>query len=225
MTDRQFLLDLAAARNMRRGDFLPAPSNAAGLAAIDSWQGWPDGRMLICGPGGSGRSHLLTIWAAETGAVTLNGAELALPGPAPAYAIDDAAAVAGDARREEALFHLLNRARADAAPVLLTAPATPGTWRLVLPDLESRLLATAITRIGHPDPALVEMVLVKLFDDRQLLVGADTVAYLARRLDRSLAEASRVADALDREAVSRQKRVSRAFAAAVLRRLSAAPDP
>jgi len=217
MTARQLPFDLGGRSRLGRADFLPAPSNAAGLTAIDGWQGWPERRMLLTGPAGAGRTHLAAIWAAQTGAAWLAAEALHdPPAPAPAYALDDAHRLAGDRASEEGLFHLMNRARAEGAALLLTAHETPGAWRLGLADLESRLLACAATRIERPDDALLQMVLVKLFDDRQLAVRPETVTYLCRRIDRSLSAAERVVDALDRAALSRHKPVSRALAAEVL---------
>ena len=216
MNDRQLPLDLALPPRMGREDFLPAAPNATALAAIDTTPLWPQGRLLLHGPRGSGRTHLAAIWAAESRAARLSGATLALPEPAPAYAVDDADAVAGDPAREEALFHLMNRALAEGAPLLLTARDTPGTWGLALPDLQSRLLAMSTARLERPDDALLRMVLVKLFDERQIDVGEDTLAYLLRRIDRSLGAARDVVAALDRAALSRHRRVSRALACDIL---------
>lgn len=224
MSGEQLPLYLQLPPRLGRGDFLPAPPNAAALAAITDWAGWPARRMIVHGPSGSGRSHIAAIWAEEAGATPLHGATLlALPRPEPAYAIDDADAVAGDVARQETLFHLLNRAKDDGASVLMTARDTPGTWGLTLPDLESRLLAVATTALGRPDDALLRMVLVKLFDERQLEVGPETLEYLCRRLDRSLAAAREAVDALDRAALSRQKRVSRPLAAETLARIGQTP--
>ncbi len=58
--------------------------------------------------------------------------------------------------------------------------------------------------------------LVKLCEDRQLAVGPAVIDFLALRLDRSLAEAQSFVVALDRAALTRQKRVSRALAAEIL---------
>ncbi|MCA8884358.1 MAG: chromosomal replication initiator DnaA [Rhodobacteraceae bacterium] len=208
---------------MTRADFLPAGCNADALAAVDRWHDWPDRRLLLCGPRGCGRTHLGRIWAADTQAPVLNGARLdSLPEPAPAYLVDDAHCVAGVAAREEALFHLYNRAEADAAPLMLTAPDTPGTWGVALPDLSSRLQTFAVTRLAAPDDELLYMVLIKLFDDRQLSVSPETVKFLTRRIDRSLRNAVQVVQALDHAALTLQKRISRAMAADVLAGL--APD-
>lgn len=221
----QLLLDLAADDRMGRDDFLPGATNAAALEVIDHWRDWPDARMLLCGPEGSGRTHLAAMWAAENAARRLSGATLSLPAWAPAYAIDDADAVAGAPEREEALFHLLNRARAEGAALLLTARDTPGTWGLTLPDLKSRLLACAVTFLDRPDDTLLRMTLVKLCDERQLALDEATLDFLMARMDRSLSFARRVVAALDHAALSRQKRVSRTMAADILAHLRSQPCP
>lgn len=221
MTAQQLLLNLPKDDAMGRADFLPSTSNAAGLESIDTWKDWPAARLVLTGPTGSGRSHLAQIWTAETGAIAFSGADLCneaivLAAPAPALCVDDADAVAGNPQAEEALFHLLNQARNQDQPVLMTARDTPGTWGLSLPDLESRMLACAVTRIDVPDDGLIQMVLVKLCDDHQLAVGPDVISYLAPRMDRSLRTARRLVAALDHAALTRQKKVTRALAAEIL---------
>ena len=67
-----------------------------------------------------------------------------------------------------------------------------------------------------PDDALLKAVLVKLFVDRQLVVDTSVVDYIALRIERSLAKASELVALLDREALSRGRRVSRAIAAEIL---------
>ncbi len=59
-------------------------------------------------------------------------------------------------------------------------------------------------------------MLVKLFVDRQLVVDTSVVDYIALRIERSLADAAAVVAALDREALSRGRRVSRPMAAELL---------
>jgi len=72
------------------------------------------------------------------------------------------------------------------------------------------------TAIGPPDDALMRAVLVKLLIDRQLVVDTAVVGYIALRIERSLDAARSFIDALDREALARQTRISRAIAGDVL---------
>jgi chromosomal replication initiation ATPase DnaA len=119
-------------------------------------------------------------------------------------------------RDEAALFHLLNLARERKASVLITCETPPDRWGLRTPDLLSRLRLAPSVALDPPDDALLKAVLVKLFVDRQLVVDTSVVDYIALRIERSLARASEIVTALDREALSRGRRVSRAIAAELL---------
>lgn len=218
---RQLPLDLALPAAMGRGDFLVSPANAVALAQVDGWRDWPGGRILLLGPDGSGKTHLARLWAAETGAAVIQAAGLgadAVPGllAAGAVAVEDCAAVAGDAAAEAALFHLLNLAAADGARILLTATRPVTVWGLALPDLQSRLQATPVAQLDPPDDALLAGVLVKLFADRQLLVPPALIGWIVPRMDRSLAEAGRIVAALDARALETGRPVGRALAAEIL---------
>ena len=120
---RQLTFDLAMRPALGRGDFMVSPSNAAALTAIDS--DWPQGKLVLTGPRGSGKSHLALVWAAEHQALLLGGrdlAEAALGQIDPrAVVVDDADAVAGNAAAEQVLFHLHNLVMAAGGRLLLTA--------------------------------------------------------------------------------------------------------
>jgi len=216
----QLSLDLPTAEAMARDDFLPAPSNARALAAIESPDGLPGGLAILCGPAGSGKTHLARLWSARSGARWQRVAGLVtdLPliveaAPRP-LVLDDAGALAGTPG-EEALFHLLNHQRG-RAPVLLTASRPPRDWGVRLPDLASRLGAGAHLTLGAPDDALLAAVLVKLFDDRQLRVEPALIAYLTGRIERSLAAARQVVARLDALALQRGRAITRDLAREVL---------
>jgi chromosomal replication initiation ATPase DnaA len=67
-------------------------------------------------------------------------------------------------------------------------------------------------------------VLVKLFVDRQLVVDTTVVDFVALRIERSLARAAEIVQALDREALSRGRRITRAMAADILGRFPESGD-
>jgi chromosomal replication initiation ATPase DnaA len=209
-----FALPVRAA--LGRADFLVTPANALAVAALDDVAAWPQGRMLLIGPGGSGKTHLAHVWATDRGAVIL------LPGAAPgdalpsAAVIEDADRIMGDRAAETALFHLLNRLAAAAVPHLLTARTSPQGWPFALPDLASRLQAAPQARLDAPDDALLAAVLVKLFADRQIAVPPTLIAWLVPRIDRSLSAAAVAVAALDAAALAAGRPVTRALAAEVL---------
>lgn len=213
----QLTFDLPHRTALGRQDFFISATNAVALAAIDGWQGWPMGKMLLTGPAGSGKSHLAAVWAADSGAAIVAGGDLAgadVPALAAlgAVVVEDAETVAGDPAAEEALFHLHNMLL-PAGRLLLTAASPPRDWGLGLPDLASRMQATAITRIDPPDDALLSAVLVKLFADRQIAVPANLIPYLVARIERSIAAAAAVVAGLDARALQLGRAVSRQMAA------------
>jgi chromosomal replication initiation ATPase DnaA len=215
---RQLTFDLAVRPALGRGDFMVSPSNAAALAAIDSE--WPQGKLVLTGPRASGKSHLALVWAAEHPALLVQGADLVGldlgqidPG---AVVVEDADAVAGDPHGEQALFHLHNMVMAAGGKLLLTATAAPARWPIALPDLASRLSATATATLEPPDDLLLSALLVKLFADRQLRVPLTLIPYLVQRMDRSFAAANAMVAALDARALAERRAITRHFAARVL---------
>jgi chromosomal replication initiation ATPase DnaA len=223
---RQLALALGHAESFAREDFLSGAANATALALIDRWPDWPAAAVVLAGPEGCGKSHLAAIWAEAAGARFLSARSLAAEAVPAALAtgalvIEDIAEGQFD---ERAMFHLLNLAREEQAYVLLTARSLPAGWAITLRDLASRLKALPVVTVGAPDDALLRAVLVKLFSDRQLAVDESLVGFLARRIDRSVAAARAAVAELDREAMRKQRPLSRALAAEVLRaRASGAP--
>lgn len=138
--------------------------------------------------------------------------------------IENAERVAGDPAQEAALFHLHNLMAAEGGRLLLTARGAPRDWGLGLPDLLSRLSASALVRIEPPDDALLSAVLVKLFADRQLIVPGALIPWLVSRMDRSLAMARQLVEALDARALSERRAITLPFAARVLDSLTPPPQ-
>lgn len=223
---RQLTLDLTVPPAHARADFLPAPANQAALDALDAPGDWPQGRLLLIGPEGSGKTHLAAFWAAEQGARRVAAASLR-PDAADPLAVEGGALVVEDADRagqaaggEQALFHLWNLCGPRRCLLLLTARTAPRDWGLSLPDLRSRMDAMPQVRLGSPDEALLAAVLVKLFADRQLTVSAGLIDWLVLRMDRDLGQARRLVAALDRASLARQGPVTRRIASDLLDNLA-----
>ena len=105
---------------------------------------------------------------------------------------------------------------AQGGKLLLTAKTAPGRWPFALPDLASRLQATATAILIAPDDELLAAVLVKLFSDRQITVPPSLIPWLLSRMERSFSAAREIVDRLDRHALAQGRAVSRALAAEVL---------
>lgn len=209
---RQLALPFPDTESFDARDFIPAAGNRQALAWLHT--DWPDRRLLIWGPAGCGKSHLLHAWAAGTGAPLVRGPALrpeALP-EAGGFAIDDADLVVPD----PLLLHSLNLARDRGLRLLLSARSPPSGWHVQLPDLASRLRALAAVEIGPPDEALLAALLVRLFAERQTQVGAPVREWLLRRLPRSAGALRLAVDRLTRTSLAIGRPVTRGMAESVL---------
>ena len=216
---RQLTLDWPHQPSFAREDFIAAPSNREALRVIEQWPNWAGHMLLLVGPEGAGKSHLASLWAETAGAIVVRGEALAAAGIE--VGVQCSALLIEDADRTDhaldILFHLVIAELLNGAWLLLTARSAPDGWTLKIPDLLSRLRLAPIVRLKTPDTELTEAVLFKLFSDRQLQVDPYVITYIALRIERSLGAARKVVDALDREALARGRRVTRAMAAELLR--------
>jgi chromosomal replication initiation ATPase DnaA len=215
MTSRQLPLLIPPVPAYDEPGFLAGPSNEAARTWLDRTDAWPDRRLALWGDKDRGKTHLLRIWAARTGADVADGPSLSgFPELASGHgvAVDDA-----DRADEAALLHLLNAARDLESPVLLASRTAPARWPVGLRDLASRLRAITAVEVEAPDDDLLRGLLLHWLAERQLVASEPLHGRLLKHLPRD-AEVLRTAVArLDREAlVSRKRTVTGAMLRAAL---------
>ena len=217
----QFTLNLGHRLALGREDFLVAPCNAEAVAWLDCWPAWPSHGIVLHGPAGCGKTHLLAAFAAahdEHGTTVVNAAELN-SAMVPSL-VEDKRLVLVDnldgLTDETALFHLHNLVRETGHFMVLAARRPPAHLPLRLPDLASRLRALPAAGIGAPDDSVLAAVIVKLFADRQLKVGEDVIAFLIGRIERSFAAAGEAVATLDQASLAGRRAVTVPLSRSVL---------
>lgn len=191
----QFALPLDWPAPETADNFIVTSANASAVAQLERPGSWPVRAALLIGPRKSGRSLLGRIFAAKSGAMLIDDAEL---------------------HGETALFHRWNSAQEERHPLLIIAQAAPPLWRVTLPDLASRLKATPVFEIGMPDDELILRLLEKLLAQRGLIVPPEAITYVAGRIERSYVAILRAVDALDSAALSQRKGVTVPLARSIL---------
>jgi len=210
----QFSLTFEDEPNFSRSAFVVSPCNAAAVEAVDAWPAWRGGALALVGPAGSGKSHLAATWALRAKATIISA-------DVPA---EDLAALQGpvlweNADRDahgETLFHLINIAARPGGGLLATARTPPSQWRTDVPDLRSRLNALPVAWLNEPDDAILTGALLKFFQERRIRPSEELLAYLVRRIERSIPKALEIVAKLDETASAYGRPVSRSLARQVL---------
>ena len=204
-----------------RDDLIVSQSVQGAITMIDEWPNWPSHLVVLAGPTGSGKSHIAHIWLQKADAIESSlvddADDLVETVKTTPILIENVDQLLASSQADETqLFHLLNAAKEAGSFVLMTARSWPASWKVSLPDLASRIKAATIVEISEPDENLLSQVIFKLFADRQVEIDEKTVNYLVMRMERSLAVASNIVEAMDELALSKKTSVNRTIAAEVL---------
>lgn len=210
----QIPFDLGNRTALERQDFLVAPCNEDAVAWIDLWPEWPAPCLVLYGPVASGKTHLGAVWSAQSSAVCVKASHInedfirEVAGMNHHVIIEDGDNLIGNLEGEKGLFHLYNIFKEEGRSILLTLMEPPVRRTFALPDLASRLRAAPSVAIREPDEQLLTAVLVKLFSDKQLRVGAEVLNYILPRIERSFEAVRDLVEEADRQAMAQQRKIS-----------------
>ena len=209
--------------------FLPARNTEALEHARRLAQAQAGGLTWLCGPRGSGKTHLLqAICAAaaermRAGYVPL--AQVASLGVGvleglrqlECLCLDDIDCVAGEAAWERAIFALLRESEECGGRLILAAQAPPALVSWALADLGSRCAAGTVLQLRLLDEEERHAALQLRARLRGLELPDETWQWLQRRFPRDMRTLYELLDTLDEAALAAQRRLTVPFIREVLR--------
>ncbi|MDR2077358.1 MAG: hypothetical protein LBP39_00120 [Rickettsiales bacterium] len=83
---------------------------------------------------------------------------------------------------DDKFFYLLNNILNNNSTILIISDLDIKRERVILRDLESRIVASTFLKIGKLTREIKPMLINKLFSDRQIFIGGDVLKYLDSRL-------------------------------------------
>jgi len=219
---QQLFFDLAGQEES--GALLPSACNRAALDYLARWPEWETAGAVLYGAKSSGKTHLLNLWAKQTGAIRLTadilrGEDILIKtytDTAPCFALDNADTILREDACAKALFHLYNMHGTVNGRFLLTATADIAGWPCPLPDLLSRLKTFAAVSLLPPDDSLLKALFVKYFSDRQTKISPEVTDYVLKRTERNCHAVQALAAALDSAALTQKRAVSIPLAREIL---------
>lgn len=214
----QIPLPLLLRPEARFDEFIPGPNGLA-LAAVRSVVlSGNDPYLFLCGPSGTGKTHLLhaACQAAIEQAHRAVYLPLGEPSLAPAVldgleqlwlvTVDDVQNIAGNRDWERALFDLFNRLRDAGRRLLVASDRSLGELPFELADLRSRLGWGPAFRLQPLADADCEALLRQAACRRGLKLEEPAIAYLMRRVPRDVRALLAVLDALDQASLREKRR-------------------
>lgn len=188
-------------------NFFVGACNREAYHAILSWDSWEFPMLLLVGGKGSGKTHLASIWEEESKAQFVSQQDLlheSLLEEKRCYIVDDIMSY-----HEEDLFHFYNSCVQRQCFVLFTAQEEdllPEKWRIV--DWYSRLIGLPRFMVTMPDEDVVLSILMKMCDERGIVMPPRSFSYLTRVLPRSFGVVSAFVDGFDRYLLSSGERAT-----------------
>ena len=183
-----------------REAFWVAPCNQQAVAWIDKYPDWPVPAVLIYGPAGSGKTHLVHLFTEHV----IDAKGLTLEGR-PSFQQKVAVENVDQLANEEAFLHLFNFMKELGGHLLLTAQTVP---QFSLADLASRMALIPKVEIAMPDEQVIQMVAKKAFEDRHIVVEEAVLSYLSTHLTRSFPLLQQVIEMADKKSLSVGRKIT-----------------
>ncbi|MFA5938492.1 MAG: DnaA regulatory inactivator Hda [Sinimarinibacterium sp.] len=227
-----------------KGAQLPLAVQLRDAASFDSYFAGPNAEavtalrelqqpVLLYGPCGSGRTHLLQAACRLHGGAYLSLAEAAAFGPdildgyaaAPGLYLDDIDNVLAERAWCIALLRLTDALRASGRRFALSADAGPERLDIALGDLRTRLSQCLVLGLRPLDDAQRAQLLQLRAQKRGLDLPAEVIRWLLNTQARDVASLLDALDVLDRGSLTAKRRVTLPLAQALLASAGARTGP
>jgi DnaA family protein len=226
---RQLPLGVRLADRAVFASFLAGPNRQALEHVRELALGAAGGIAWLCGPAGSGKTHLLQAACAAAGESLRAGycplSELGALGSAvleglpqiECLCLDDVDAVAGQIEWERSLFGVYREVEERGGRLIAAAAMPPALLNWALPDLGSRFAASAVFQLRMLDDIEQRQALKLRAQVRGLDLPEETARWLQRRFPRDMRTLYELLDTLDEAAIIAQRRLTVPFIRSVLR--------
>jgi DnaA-homolog protein len=228
MADTQMALAVRLRPDASFASFV-AGANVGAVALLRGCaEGQGEQQVLIFGPPGEGKTHLVqaSCHAAVAAGHRAACLDLSAAGMGPGVldgwqdhallCLDGVDAVAGDAAWESALFVLLQERRDAGRAVILTCRSPIASAGYSLDDLRTRLAWGPVIALRALDDAARIEAMQRRATARGMQLPVETARYLLARVPRNMVQLDALLDRLDADSLRAQRKLTVPFVRGVL---------
>ena len=111
-------------------------------------------------------------------------------------------------KSEQDLFHIINLVKESNKKLLMTSRKSISEIDLSLEDLKSRLNSIIEAKIKEPDDQLMKLILIKIFNDKQLKINPNVIDFLMSRLVRTYKSINLFIEKIDKFSLEKGKKIT-----------------
>ena len=210
---KQLYFDMPDKTALGIEDYIITESNSFAFDLISRMIKGEINQGVISGPSFSGKTHLSKILIKNIGGNESLYIDrdykkiIEKVGSSNLIVIENIDKVLED-KSEEDLFHIINFTKENDKKLLMTSCKSISNIEFKLEDLKSRLNATLEAKIMQPDDELMKLVLIKIFNDKQLLINPNVIDFLRSRLERSYKSINDFIEKIDKFSLERGKKIT-----------------
>ena len=210
---KQLYFDMPDKTALGIEDYIITESNSFAFDLISRMIKGEINQGVISGPSFSGKTHLSKILIKNIGINESLYIDrdykkiIEKVGSSNLIVIENIDKVIED-RSEEDLFHIINFTKESDKKLLMTSGKSISNIEFKLEDLKSRLNAVIEAKIMQPDDELMKLVLIKIFNDKQLLINPNVIDFLRSRLERSYKSINDFIEKIDKFSLERGKKIT-----------------
>ena len=210
---KQLYFDMPDKTALGIEDYIITESNSFAFDLISRMIKGEINQGVISGPSFSGKTHLSKILIKNIGGNESLYIDrdykkiIEKVGSSNLIVIENIDKVLED-KSEEDLFHIINFTKENDKKLLMTSCKSISNIEFKLEDLKSRLNATLEAKIMQPDDELMKLVLIKIFNDKQLLINPNVIDFLRSRLERSYKSINDFIEKIDKFSLEKGKKIT-----------------